>query len=350
MSKRVYLDHNASSPLRPEAREAVARVLAMPGNPSSIHAEGRALRAEIERARKDVAALVGARAEQVFFTSGATEAANWALRGAGVRAGATEHPCVLENGAGDPLPVDGHGLVSENPAGAAVQLANSETGVVQRPDGAALCDAVQAAGRVPIDLPALGARALMLSAHKLGGPRGVGALVLADPDAAPPSLLRGGGQERRQRAGTPDAAAIAGFGAAAHAAKRDLDSMPRLAAMRDRLEDGLARLSRTHGATLHVFGAGTERLANTSCFAVEGLDAQTALMALDLDGIAVSSGSACSSGTVGASHVLAAMGVPAPVAACALRVSLGWSSADADIAAFLAAYERIVARAMKRAA
>lgn len=348
--ERIYLDHNASSPLRPEAREAMLRVMDMPGNPSSIHAEGRALKGEIERARASVARLVGAEPEQVFFTSGATEAANWAMREEVRPAAAVEHPCVLAVAEGGRLDVRSDGRIVAQDVRAGMQLANSETGVVQSCRGGYLCDVVQAVGRIPVSIPDLDVEFLVLSGHKLGGPHGVGALVVRHPDALPKPLIRGGGQERNQRAGTENVVGIAGFGAAAETALRDLDDMPRIRAMRDRLEAGLQDLSAPQGARLHVFGAGAERLPNTSCFAVEGVEAQTALMSLDLDGFAVSSGSACSSGKVGRSHVLKAMGVADDVAACALRVSLGWTNTDDDIPAFLAAYERIVARIMRRAA
>ena len=389
MKQRIYLDHNASSPLRPEAREAMLRVMDMRGNPSSIHAEGRTLKGEIERGRRSVANLVGAQPNQVFFTSGATEAANWALRPAWDHRNhlqfvplASEHPCVFheESDESAVIPIDRRGVgefaawsashslwKTQFPSAGegvgyfvAVQRANSETGVIQ-PWSAVVdsivsdrctlvCDAVQAAGRVSVEIGALQCEALLLSAHKLGGPAGIGALVVADPEKMPLSQLDGGGQERRRRAGTENVVGIAGFGAAAEAALRDLDDMPRIRRMRDRLEAGLVDLSGKWGAILHIFGQEAERLPNTSCFAVEGVSAQTALMSLDLDGFAVSSGSACSSGKVGPSHVLKAMGVADAVAACAIRVSLGWTNEEDDIPAFLAAYERILARSVKRAA
>ena len=386
MAKRIYLDHNASSPLRPEARDAMLRVMDMPGNPSSIHAEGRALKGEIERARRSVAKLVGAEANQVFFTSGATEAANWALddwfgrNAIGlVAVSATEHACMTDPARPDPaigmqVPVDANGLADasvwtrvlsdwdtqhDKPL-AVLQLANSETGVVQdvmdvatlsrTAGGLSVCDLTQGCGRLDIRRDDLRTDYCLLSGHKIGGPTGIGALVARDPNALPDPLIRGGGQERRQRAGTENVVGIAGFGAAAEAALRDLDDMPRIRRMRDRLEAGLVDLSAKWGAILHIFGQEAERLPNTSCFAVEGVSAQTALMSLDLDGFAVSSGSACSSGKVGPSHVLKAMGVADAVAACAIRVSLGWTNEEDDIAAFLAAYERILARCFKRAA
>ena len=383
MAERIYLDHNASSPLRPEAREAMLRVMAMPGNPSSIHAEGRALRGEIERVRASVARLVGADAEQVFFTSGATEAASWALSpGHGVREVArvwiseTEHHCMRQPDMERErfIAVDRDGRADEAAWGrqfgephddsatamAVLQTANSETGVVQhvgdvltsvrRSNALSLCDVTQSVGRASVQMAELVADYLVLSAHKIGGPKGVGALVARDADILPDALVRGGGQERNRRAGTENVVGIAGFGAAAEAALRDLDDMPRIRAMRDRLEAGLADLSVRHGGALHIFGGNAERLPNTSCFAMEGVPAQTALMSLDLDGIAVSSGSACSSGKVGSSHVLKAMGVADDVAACAIRVSFGWTNTDDDVPAFLAAYERLVARMLARAA
>lgn len=347
---RVYLDHNASSPLRPEAREAMLRVMGMRGNPSSIHAEGRALKGEIERARRSAAKLVGAEPRQVFFTSGATEAANWALD-RDVRPLASEHPCVLENASPEVIAVRADGTPDGGTFDvAAVQIANSETGVLPGAYGQALADAVQAVGRVSVDFRAGGYGAMIVSSHKIGGPSGAGALVVRDPDDPPAPLLRGGGQEKRRRAGTENVVAIAGFGAAAAAALRDLDDMPRIEAMRDRLEAGLHDLSVKWGAKLHIFGQDAPRLPNTSCFAVEGLDAQTMLMSLDLEGFAVSSGSACSSGKVGPSHVLKAMGVGDDVARCALRVSLGWTNENDDVPAFLAAFERIGERAFQRAA
>ena len=347
--ERIYLDHNASSPLRPEAREAMLRVMDMPGNPSSIHAEGRALRGEIERARASVARLVGAEPAQVFFTSGATEAANWAHSGYCYSYPATEHPCVIAACGGFPLNVDENGHLAEKYGTAAlsVQVANAETGVLQHGHGASIRDAVQAAGRISLRF---NADLFLLSAHKIGGSKGSGALIARQIEDLPAPIQTGGGQERNQRAGTENVVGIAGFGAAAEAALRDLDDMPRIRAMRDRLEAGLADLSSRHGGALHVFGEKVERLPNTSCFAIEGVPAQTALMSLDLDGFAVSSGSACSSGKVGPSHVLKAMGVADDVAACAIRVSFGWTNTDDDVPAFLAAYERIVARMLARAA
>ena len=381
-ARRTYLDHNATAPMRPEVAEAVARALALPGNPSSVHAEGRAARAAVERAREQVAALVGAQPKNVVFTSGGTEAANAVLspslgrvgeEGASLfLPGAVEHVCGLE-GHGFPadavarIPVDRNGVVDlawlearlarhEGRALVSVQLANNETGVVQPvAEAAALVraagglmhsDAVQAAGRLPVDIGALGADVLTLSAHKLGGPKGVGAIVFAsDRIDVAERLVRGGGQERGRRAGTENVAGIVGFGVAAEIAGRDLDDeVTRLRALRDTLERDLRRVA----PEAMIFAEGVERLPNTTGFAVAGLRAETALIALDLDGVAVSSGSACSSGKVRRSHVLEAMGVAPGLAEGAIRVSLGWNSTEADVAAFVSGFEKLTERLYKR--
>jgi cysteine desulfurase len=372
---RSYLDWAAGAPLRPAARDAVCAALDLVGNPSSVHSEGRRARAAVETARSAVAALVGAAGGKVVFTSGATEANVMALSPSlcGIGAplllfSAVEHPSVAAGGrfaAGElaVVPVDGHGLVrldrlSERLADAAVagsrplvslMLANNETGVIQPVCEAARIvhdaggllhvDAVQAAGRVPVSMADLGADLLSLSSHKLGGPKGAGALVLRDGLALAP-LLTGGGQEMRKRAGTEAVPAIAGFGAAAREAEASLAEMPRLSALRDWLEGELDTIC---GETI-VFGRGAPRLPTTSCFAVPGLAAETAVIALDLDGVAVSSGSACSSGKVAASAVLAAMGVPGELARGAIRVSLGWETQEDDVARFLAAWRKLVVR------
>ncbi len=359
---------------------AVVRALeTLPGNPSSVHAEGRAARAAVERARETVAALVGARARDVVFTSGGTEAANLVLapglhRASGGAArdrllvGATEHACCLAGhrfpaDAVTVLPVDANGVLDRAALRAAlataraplvaVQAANNETGVLQplseiaalaRAHGDALVvvDAVQAAGRVPLALDGLAA--VFLSAHKLGGPKGVGALALA-PGVAGDGLVRGGGQEAGRRGGTENVAGIVGFGVAAALARDEREAeAARLGALRARIETHL--LAGAPGLT--IFGGAASRLPNTTSFAWPGLDAQTALIALDLAGVAVSSGSACASGKVGRSHVLAAMGFPA--AAGAVRVSLGWSTTEAEVAGFLAACDRLRANTDRRRA
>ncbi len=369
---RTYLDYNATAPLRPEALDAMVAALAEVGNASSVHAEGRAARARIEAARSAVARLAGGEAKLVTFVSGGTEANNTVLTpdwrigseivdlGALI-IGATEHPSVLAGGgfAVDEtliLPVDGDGIVdcaalpallakAGGRALVSVMLANNETGAIQpvaevaaiaHEAGALVhCDAVQAAGRIPLDIKVLGADVLTLSAHKIGGPQGAGAIVRASEKATFVPLMTGGGQERRNRAGTENVAAIAGFGAAAAAALEDLDRAQGWSAWRDRLAEIV-------GAEATVFSAGVARLPQTLCLAVPGLSAETLVIALDLAGIAVSSGSACSSGKVAPSHVLSAMGVDRDLAKCAIRLSLGWDSAENDLDSFATAWKAVL--------
>ena len=366
MNARSYLDHNATSPLRPAVMRAMSAAWAEPANASSVHAEGRRARSLVETARAQVAALVGAEPDRVVFTSGGTEADNLALNGLGPRrvlASAVEHVAVLEGASGvERLAVDADGAVridafdrqmaeERGPVLVAIQAANNETGVLQpvaelaalaRTHGALLhCDAVQAAGRVRLDIGECGAASLALSAHKLGGPVGVGALVLADGVELDRRLVAGGAQERGRRGGTENVAGIVGFGVAAEIAARDVDAeAARLSALRDGLEDRLRELA----SEIVVFGAGRARLPNTSCFALPGLKAETALIALDLAGLAVSSGAACSSGKVGRSHVLDAMGVSPGLASGAIRVSLGWSTTGADLVRLVGAFETLVRR------
>ena len=368
--ERAYLDYNATASLRAEARMAMAAAFDLAGNPSSIHAEGRAARAIIEEARRAVAELAGVAPRGIVFTSGGTEAANLALTptGKAVRliAGAGEHSCVLaghrfppEAATLAPLGADGRidlaaleaALDSDGPAMLALQGANNETGVVQpiaeaaalvhARGGIVVCDAVQLAGRTPLDEATLGADFIILSAHKFGGPKGVGALIPTRPELNVGSpMLRGGGQERGARAGTENVAGISGFGAAARTARAEAEGEAiRLAALRDRLE------ARIFGAAPDavVFGAAAPRLPNTTCFAVPGIEAAMLLMRLDLAGVAASSGSACSSGKVARSHVLTAMGVAPDLAAGAIRLSLGWASGEADIALFDEAFAPAVA-------
>jgi cysteine desulfurase len=373
MAERTYLDWNATAPLRPQAREAMVAALDAVGNPSSVHAEGRIARRLIDEARRHVAALIGAEPADVVFTSGGTEANAFALsptiQGADVLlVSAIEHPSVLAGGRFSvenvvPVPVGPEGVVDlgaierqlamlgrdRRRAVVSLMHANNETGVVQPVAAAAAmvhaaggllhADAVQTVGRIPCDIKALGADLLTVSGHKLGGPKGVGALVRrSDAVSWPQSLIKGGGQERGTRAGTENVAAIAGFGAAARAAARDLaPAGRRVAALRERLEAGLtAQFPQTV-----VFGASAERLPNTTLFALPGVKAETAVIGLDLAGVAVSSGAACSSGKVAASHVLAAMGVPGTLARGAVRVSLGYTSEEADIERFLAAWRTL---------
>lgn len=383
---RTYLDWNATAPLRPQARTAMLAALEEAGNPSSVHAEGRRARAIVERAREQVAELVGAEPRQVIFTSGATEAAHHVLapqwwmgrqrvRMSRLYVSAIEHPCVLEGGRFeaanvDRLSVERSGAMSldalaralaahDHSAGralVALMAANNETGIMQPvaeaaaivrdADGLLVCDAVQAAGRWPVDMAKLGAHAVILSSHKIGGPAGVGALVLADTAVAPERLLAGGGQERGLRAGTENFVGIAGFGEAAMRARQDLERMGGVEALRDGLEASVRQLS--PGAT--VVGVDVARLPNTSCIIVPGIAAETLVIALDLDGVAISAGAACSSGKVAASHVLPAMGIPADLARSAVRLSLGWSTTQEDVDRLLAAWSKIMGRLATRKA
>lgn len=364
---RTYLDHNASSPLRPEARERMLSAIEAFGNPSSVHAEGRAARALVETARAEVAALAGAQGASVVFTSGGTEAANTVIHGRWDRifVSTIEHPAVSGPARAlgadlVALPVDGDGVVDLEAAErllsvagngpgrslVAVQMANNETGAIQpvaeiaalaRAHGhVVVSDAVQAAGKLAIDLDALGVDALMLSAHKIGGPKGVGALVVRKGASFAP-LMMGGGQERGARAGTENVAGIAGFGAAAAAAQRDLTRFAHLSVLRDRLEAGIARVT----PSAVVVARSAPRLANTSLLAIPGRRGETLVIALDLEGIAVSAGAACASGKTHRSPVLSAMGYDANLAAASIRVSLGWSSREEDVDAFLEVWERI---------
>jgi len=359
---RVYLDHNATAPLREEARAAMLAALDEIGNPSSVHAEGRRARTLVETAREQVARLVGAAPAEVVFTSGATEANAWALSGDWdtIIAAGIEHDSILapaRAARGTCLEV-GAGLegIADVPAAAAhvlsgrargrtllcLQMANNETGVVQpvaqavrfaQPhDVSVHTDAVQAVGRIEIDFSALGVDTMSLSAHKIGGPKGVGALIVREGTARAPLIA--GSQERRRRGGTENVAGIAAFGAAAAAAAEDLQRMRDVRALRDQLESEVRAVT----PQAVIVGAEAERLANTSVIAMPGLRAETAVIRLDLAGIAVSAGAACSSGKVGASHVLAAMGTPAPLARAAIRVSLGTSTCAADVAAFITAW------------
>jgi cysteine desulfurase len=381
MRRRIYLDWNATAPLRAEARSAMLAALDVGGNASSVHAEGRAARALIETARGQVAALAGAKPSQVVFTSGATEASVLALspnlRPAGrsvekrpVRlfVSAIEHPSVLEGNrfaAADVeiLPVTAGGVVDTahlaqrlreaQAAGVtplvSVMAVNNETGVVQpieevaartrEAGGFTHVDSVQAAGRIALCFDVLGLDLLTLSSHKLGGPQGVGALICSDRLDLGSALIKGGRQERGRRAGTENVAGIVGFGAAAEAAsKRDESEQARLTALRSRLEAGLSEIA----ADTVIFGADQPRVANTVLFATAGAKAETALIALDLDGVAVSSGAACSSGKVAPSHVLSAMGIAPEIAGAAIRVSFGKDTRAEDIEGFLQAWRKHV--------
>lgn len=363
-----------------EAVAAACRDAFSLANPSSVHAEGRRARGAVEAARSRVAALVGANESEIVFTSGGTEANNIALRPGALLCpdgrparrllvGAGEHASVLSGHrfqSAAPIRLDRHGrtdlghlaasLAGGEPTLVSIQLANGETGAVQpmreivaiaRSQNAAVhVDAVQAPGRMPVDLRDLRVDALSLSAHKLGGPKGAGAVVVVAGRAGPElALVTGGGQERGRRGGTENVPALVGFGIAAEIAMRDLlDEAPRLRALRDEATRILRRLA----PDAVVFAEAGERLPNTLAFAVPGVRAETALIALDLAGIAVSSGSACSSGKVGRSHVLAAMGVPKDLAAGAIRLSFGWSSTEDDVGRFAAAFENVLQRLYER--
>ena len=384
MSERAYFDWNATTPLRVEARAAMAAALGLTGNASSVHTEGRAARQQVEAARMQVAGLIGAAPKNITFTSGATEANMLALTPLLELSGrkeprdrlfvsAIEHPSVLRGGrfdasAVEKLPVTAEGLVdltglagalarSERPL-VSVMLANNETGVIQpvravadivhAANGILHVDAVQGAGRIDCDIELLGADLMSLSSHKLGGPQGAGALIrhntkFGDIHIAQP-LITGGGQERGLRAGTENVAAIAGFGAACAAADRarQVDAS-RMARLRDQFETALKETA----SNTVIFGQATQRLPNTSLFTIPGLKAETAVISFDLNGIALSSGAACSSGKVQASHVLTAMGVAPDLARGAVRVSLGWTTAERDVEMLLNAWKRVVSSLLK---
>ncbi len=364
MKTPIYLDHNATSPLRPEATAAMTPLRDLPLNASSVHALGRMGRKTIEDARAHVAALTGADPSMVIFNSGATEGNNTILqyfKDARVLVSAIEHPSVLESLThAVKIPVTPDGIVdlgalenllrAEKTALVSVMLVNNETGIIQpvlkisslaRQYGALFhIDAVQGMGRIPLSLLEMGADFMTISSHKIGGPQGVGALVLGQCGITP-VLLQGGGQEKKARAGTENITAIAGFGAAAQIALSDMVPYNEtLSALRGKLEDGLKSI---HPA-IEIIGENQNRVCNTSFFILPGASSETMMMALDLDGICVSNGSACTSGTVKSSHVLKAMGYSDADSSAAIRVSLGWNTNEGDIEAFLRAFEKIIAR------
>lgn len=370
MTRTVYMDSNATAPLRPEAEAAVLCALRTGGNPSSVHALGRAARRLVEDAREQVRALVNApKGARVIFTSGGTEANALALNGCGrdkVFAPRTEHPAVLNARVGardgvEHIRVDAAGLIDpfeldELFAGGgddvivSVMLANNETGILQQVEGIARIahrydalvhtDAVQAAGKIDVDFQALGIDYLSLSAHKLGGPQGVGALIAAQ-DAPLSAMQPGGGQEGGLRGGTENVPGIAGFGAAAQAAKANLaDEQARARTLRDELETRIAEIA----PEAFVIGGFADRLPNTSMIVMPGVDSETQVMAFDLAGICVSAGSACASGKAKQSGVLAAMGIAPDDAKCAVRVSLGHHTEDADIQSFFSAWKDLYQR------
>ncbi len=342
---RVYLDHNATTPLRAEARAAMLAAMDVVGNPSSVHAEGRAAKGLVEKARAQVAEAVGASGADVVFTSGATEAAALALAGRGLKAAPIEHDAV--HAWVDPvLPVVDGAVQVDDPGASVLQLANSETGIVQGlPQGLAVSDITQGFGRIPFAFNWSGVRMVFLSAHKFGGPKGVGALIFPQgTDVA--AQIKGGGQEMGRRSGTENVVAVAGMGAAAQAAQADLavGKWDRIEKLRNILESAIEA---AENRTIFV-GKGCRRLPNTSCFATPGWKGETQVMAMDLAGFAVSAGSACSSGKVKVSRVLKAMGLDDEAAASALRVSLGLETTEDEVMRFVQAWTE--KRARRRAA
>ena len=346
MSKRAYLDWNATTPLRPEVRVAMAQAMDVVGNPSSVHAEGRAAKGLIERARAQVAAALGAEGADIVFTSGATEAAAMACAGRGLHCAGIEHDAVAAWCLGD-LSVDQQGRVAvADPTRSAVQLANSETGILQDlAEGLAVSDLTQAFGKVPLAFNWLGCQMGLVSAHKLGGPKGIGALVLRRGVDFDP-LLKGGGQEMGRRAGTENLISIAGFGAAAEAAARDLvDGVwERVAELRNTLNQALS----FEGFNTISVGNSAARLPNTLCLIAPHWKGETQVMVMDLAGFAISAGSACSSGKVRASKTLQAMGYDETLAGQAIRISLGPTNTEDEVLRFAEAwgreYKRILAR------
>ncbi len=377
---RVYLDHNASAPLRPAAREAMLAALDEPGNPSSVHTEGRQARSHLNLAREQLAELTGSDAGSITFTSGCTEANVFVLTphyrlGAEklflskLLIGATEHPSVLAGGRfaeehRETIPVDAAGVIrldhlqnrlselkdNGDRALVSVMAANNETGVIQpslrisemvREAGCLFhVDATQIIGRRRVTVESLGSDVMTVSAHKLGGPRGVGAVILAGGILGIEPLITGGGQETYRRGGTENVAAIAGFGGAIQAVLENPAETGKITVLRDWLETTLRSIS----PDMVVFGGDANRIGNTTCFAVPGVSAETTVIACDLEGAAVSSGSACSSGKVSASHVLSAMGVPADLARGAIRISLGWSSTKEDVERFADIWRSVMKR------
>lgn len=334
--KRVYLDHNATTPLHAEARAAMIAAMEYCGNPSSVHAEGRAAKAIVERARGQIAAAIGADGADIVFTSGSTEGASLALAGRNLHGAAVEHDAVRAWTKED-LAVSGGGVVDVlSPEVSTLQMANSETGVVQElPQGLAVSDVTQGFGKLPFAFNWLGVRMALISAHKLGGPKGVGALVMPRGTELE-AQIRGGGQEIGRRSGTENVIGIAGFGAAAEAAARELaeGTWERVQILRDLMEDALV----AGAPELICAGKGGKRLPNTSCFAVPGWKGETQVMQMDLAGFAISAGSACSSGKVRASAVLTAMGFDDETAQGAVRVSLGPTTTKEDVLRFADAW------------
>jgi len=387
VNSRTYLDYNASAPLLACARDSMIAALNSAGNASSVHFEGRAAKKSIEETRVSLANLIDCKPANLVFTSGATEAANHVLspivRAGGQQlyvsrlyVGATEHPCMLSGGRFAKehvvqIPTSSDGILDtealtklltshDSSLGlpmVAVQYANNETGIIQplskiaelvhAHDGLFVVDAVQALGKEQFTQEETGADFLILSSHKIGGPQGVGAIVLRDGAMSPAPLLTGGGQENYHRGGTENVAAIAGFGAACQWHQENLTRKIKISTVRDSIEAGISTISHEMGNVIVApvfFGAEQRRLANTSCFAVPGIKAETALMGLDLEGISLSSGSACSSGKVKRSHVLDAMGASKQEMEGALRISLGWQTDKQAADHFLNAWKTIMGR------
>ena len=347
MRPRVYLDYNATAPLREEARAAMIAAMDVVGNPSSVHAEGRSAKAIVERARAQINEALGASGADVIFTSSATEAAALACAGRKFSGASIEHDAVGAWITSD-LPVNPAGQVNvSDPGHTTLQLANSETGIIQSlPSGLALCDATQAFGKRPFGFAWSDVHMMMVSAHKIGGPKGIGALVVRE-GLDLEAQIKGGGQEMGRRSGTENVIGIAGFGAAAEAAARDLTNgvWDRVAELRNILESALEASSNT---TIFV-GKKSKRLPNTSCFATPGWKGETQVMQMDLAGFAISAGSACSSGKVKASHVLTAMGL-GDVAGDAVRVSLGLETTEDDVLRFADTWAQKLKKHESRAA
>jgi cysteine desulfurase len=366
LPQTTYLDHNATTPMRPAVCEIMQQIQAFPGNASSVHKAGRAARRLIEDSRQTlITALNAGTRDVIVFTSGATEANNMVLKGSGMEriiVSAIEHPSVL-HAAAEKIPVLPSGVIdlaaldqmlegNTKQTLISVMMVNNETGIIQpieevvaiaRKRGALVhTDAVQAFGRMPVDIQKLGVDFLTLSSHKIGGPQGVGCLVIANCVVVAP-LLHGGNQEKNLRAGTENLAGIVGFAKAVEIA--DIDAYQKLSVWRDKIE---AALSAT--ASIRIFGKESKRIANTTMFALSGTSSETQLIALDLAGICVSNGSACASGTVKASHVLKAMGIPASEAESSLRISLGWNTTEKDVDYFISSWTEMQTRIKGRQA
>ena len=365
--KPVYFDYNATALIRLAVINLMQEIMGQPGNASAVHGFGRGARAHIEKAREQVAAFCCVSAAQVTFNSGATEANNTVLKafaGERVLVSAIEHLSMIEPMPNvEKIPVTGDGVVDESafeamlgkgpaPALISVMMVNNETGAIQPVEKLARMakkkfphvffhtDAVQAAAKMKLDMPALQVDYLSLSSHKIGGPQGMGALVLA-PGARPAKLLYGSGQEKRQRAGTENVAGIAGFGLAAEIAAREIGEYAKLGALRDRIEKGMIKIT----PDLIIYAINAPRVPNVTAFSLPGVDAQTILMGLDLEGMAISRGTACGSGAVKPSHVIQAMAGDLAPPDGALRISMGWDTVPGDVDSFLNAWEKVAARA-----